>query len=44
MPSKCSQIAMTTTEIDEFPAVPRTLNVATIGPSGRYRPVPESRT
>ena len=34
MPSKRSQIEMTTAEIDEFLAVPRSLNVATIGPSG----------
>lgn len=34
MASKRSQIEMTTEEIDAFLAVPRTLNVATIGPSG----------
>lgn len=34
MPSKRSQIDMTATELDEFLAVPRTLNVATIGPTG----------
>lgn len=34
MAGKRSQIEMTTDEIDEFLSVPRTLNVATIGPTG----------
>jgi general stress protein 26 len=34
MASKRSQIEMTTDEIDDFLAVPRTLNIATIGPQG----------
>lgn len=34
MASKRSKIEMTVEEIDEFLAVPRTLNVATIGPTG----------
>lgn len=35
MSSRRSQITMSPDEIDEFLAVPRTLNVATIGPDGR---------
>lgn len=34
MASKRSQIEMSAAEIDDFLAVPRTLNVATIGPTG----------
>lgn len=34
MTSKRSQIGMSTQEIDDFLAVPRTLNVATVGPTG----------
>jgi Pyridoxamine 5'-phosphate oxidase len=34
MPSRREQIVMTPAEVDAFLGVPRTLNVATIGPSG----------